>query len=116
MNFNLTKAYLSSPIFGSTVGRCALLALAPNGDRGRGWLASSEIWGWKCLISQGSAAARIFPPISYKHLFDFAGDTMASAAVYKFFRPELRDASYATGDVYSPLKVKQAQEEWDIYK
>jgi hypothetical protein len=57
-----------------------------------------------------------FSHLSYQHLFDFAEDTMASAAVYKFFRPELRDASYATGDVYSPLKVKQAQEEWDIYK
>jgi hypothetical protein len=41
---------------------------------------------------------------------------MATAAVYKFFRPELRDASYATGDVYSPLEVQKAQEEWDIHR
>lgn len=52
----------------------------------------------------------------FQHLFDFAENTMASAAVYKFFRPELRDLSYATGDVYSPENVKEAQKEWDIYK
>jgi hypothetical protein len=39
---------------------------------------------------------------------------MATAAVYNFFRPELRDASYATGDVYSPDEVQKAQAEWDI--
>ncbi|KAF4625606.1 hypothetical protein G7Y89_g12558 [Cudoniella acicularis] len=34
--------------------------------------------------------------------------------IYSFFRPELRDASYATGDVYTPDKVLEAQKEWDI--
>ncbi|KAL5329238.1 hypothetical protein ACEPPN_002748 [Leptodophora sp. 'Broadleaf-Isolate-01'] len=34
--------------------------------------------------------------------------------VYDFFRPELRDESYAIGDVYSTAEVNKAQEQWDI--
>ncbi|KAH9216456.1 hypothetical protein DL95DRAFT_460309 [Leptodontidium sp. 2 PMI_412] len=34
--------------------------------------------------------------------------------VYDFFRPELRDESYAIGDVYSTEEVNKAQEQWDI--
>jgi hypothetical protein len=39
---------------------------------------------------------------------------MAAADIYKFFRPELRDASYAVGDVYSSEEVQKAQMEWEI--
>ncbi|PBP25360.1 hypothetical protein BUE80_DR003778 [Diplocarpon rosae] len=35
-------------------------------------------------------------------------------SLYTFFRPELRDASYKIGDVYSPDEVKRAQRDWDI--
>ncbi|KAG4442679.1 hypothetical protein IFR05_001864 [Cadophora sp. M221] len=34
--------------------------------------------------------------------------------VYDFFRPELRDESYAIGDVYSTKEVTEAQKQWDI--
>jgi hypothetical protein len=39
---------------------------------------------------------------------------MTTTTVYNFFRPELRDESYATGDVYSSEEVQKAQKEWDI--
>lgn len=34
--------------------------------------------------------------------------------VYDFFRPELRDESYAIGDVYSMDEVEKAQGQWNI--
>jgi hypothetical protein len=36
------------------------------------------------------------------------------SARYNFFRPELRDAAYANGDVYSKEKVEEAQAQWNI--
>ncbi|EKD20377.1 hypothetical protein MBM_01059 [Drepanopeziza brunnea f. sp. 'multigermtubi' MB_m1] len=39
---------------------------------------------------------------------------VAKKQIYEFFRPELRDASYEIGDVYSPDKVRQLQKEWEI--
>ncbi|CZT40936.1 uncharacterized protein RSE6_00610 [Rhynchosporium secalis] len=38
----------------------------------------------------------------------------ANPAIYDFFRSELRDQSYAIGDVYSKDEVKKAQDEWNI--
>lgn len=35
-------------------------------------------------------------------------------AVYNYFDPKLRDASYATGDVYDRKKVEGYQKDWDI--
>jgi hypothetical protein len=35
---------------------------------------------------------------------------------YTFFNPRLRDASYATGDIYSKEAVAAAQLDWQIPK
>jgi hypothetical protein len=35
---------------------------------------------------------------------------------YTFFNPRLRDASYATGDIYSKEDVAAAQLDWQIPK
>lgn len=33
---------------------------------------------------------------------------------YTFFNPKLRDASYATGDIYKKEDVAAAQQQWEI--
>ncbi|KAH7342986.1 hypothetical protein BKA65DRAFT_431202 [Rhexocercosporidium sp. MPI-PUGE-AT-0058] len=46
--------------------------------------------------------------------FGKSGIMKTANPVYDFFRPELRDESYAIGDVYSTEEVIKAQEQWDI--
>ncbi|KAL2075332.1 hypothetical protein VTL71DRAFT_275 [Oculimacula yallundae] len=56
------------------------------------------------------------PASVFSRLFSKSGfmQTATGSQVYDFFRPELRDESYAIGDVYSTEEVEKVQEEWDI--
>jgi len=97
----------------------------------------------KLLSTYNNAEARISNFRTFVHAQHFVEDTMATTGTagtagtagaastasttsgqaakeeikgYTFFNPRLRDASYATGDIYSKEVVATAQLDWQIPK